>query len=142
MRSGNCYEKSFQFLLAHKEEGWTLVHGIATHRPTGKQMGHAWVEREDVCYDAEKDIEILKPVFYALGDIVYAVRYSEEQAFKLALKHKHYGCWDPLIETAAHYERRKRGKSRSCKKGKEKTRPKEAAVHSHCGLQEVSHHAE
>jgi len=100
---GTCYFDALRFVEEHKD--WTLVHGIPVltgGKHAGEEYGHAWCEKGDMVYDASKKVKIPKVLYYAFGNINYAVRYSFKEAVKMVLKTKVYGAWDEKIKNALH----------------------------------------
>lgn len=98
-REGRCFELAYQAATGDYR-GWTLVHGIARlteGHQKGQKFGHAWLEKDNICYDVVKELTIEKETYYNVGQIDYTVKYSFQEAMKMALKYEHYGPWDQKI---------------------------------------------
>jgi len=108
---GKCYEMSGKVFMDHSmgfgsplrdvlSQGFqvVLVHGLPTLQvePFIK-YGHAWLEiGESLVYDAERDLVILKHLFYEGGEIdpEECFRYDFETFRKRLNRFKHWGPWD------------------------------------------------
>lgn len=100
---GDCYKNSFDYVT--KNRGWVLVHGIPLGTggsAEGLRYGHAWVECDGVVYDPTVDVVLPKIIYYALGNIEYAVEYTVQQALDKVLEWEHYGPWDEVVCKAFH----------------------------------------
>ena len=98
----NCYTASFH--LTHDDATWTLVHGIVTGSGPieGVRYGHAWVERDGMAHDPVAGVTAPALLYRAAGRASDIQQYTQAEARFLALKHKHYGPWCPVIAAAAH----------------------------------------
>ena len=98
-RGGNCYEASFHLLLENQD--MTLVHGIVTGRGAiaGIEFGHAWCERDGLCYDYANNRPKIIPqeIYYDAGKITTTRKYSYREALAEALRTEHYGPWDSSV---------------------------------------------
>lgn len=98
--TGNCYYSNGMLMLGPgKYSKWTLVHGRPTLQiPPYVEFGHAWLESPDgqMVYDAERDFEIPKFLYYAVGNIDEndCFKYSRNEARKKMLEFGHYGPWE------------------------------------------------
>ena len=89
-RQGRCYELAGKAML--KREGWKLAHGTVRGRE-GERIGHAWLERDDMVYDAVLDREIDELSYLARFHAERQAIYSQEEAAVTMLQHKHWGPW-------------------------------------------------
>lgn len=103
---GECYRNAF--LWAEEHPGWDIVHGIVWNPAIQAEMGHAWNEKDDFVYDPSADMMVPREVYYALGRISYAKRYTMIEAAIQAVKERSYGAWDTKVMASRHAKRAKR----------------------------------
>ena len=111
MARGKCYEQAFCYLINWATPGMVLCHGIARQdKPPRLYFGHAWLETGKRVIDVATGTpqRAWHATYYREGQIdpALVVRYAAEDARRLALHHRHYGPWDPLIAAAAHHRKR------------------------------------
>ena len=112
---GNCYEDALVALLdgykpgsdPFRGETCVLVHGLPTLRSgehAGEEYGHAWLECNtlNLVYDASVKKYIPRDMYYDLGNIKHTVKYTVEDAMRLAHETGHSGSWDEKIRGALH----------------------------------------
>jgi len=93
-RQGRCYELAFHFIK--REEEGLLVHGRVFSGPTPRWVNHAWVETETgFVYEPVYHRFYRKDDFFKAFHAKEDARYSWTDAAALALKHKHFGPWQP-----------------------------------------------
>lgn len=114
---GKCYQNTLQALMAGKYEAEgitvTLCHGYphlakadGAH-PAGTLYGHAWLELEvngiALCADALTGMVVDAAQFYEVGrvDPATVARYSKEEAWEAAKRHRHTGPWHEVPLEAA-----------------------------------------
>jgi predicted ABC-type ATPase len=106
---GDCYDSAWnrtvygedaQALAKMMRKEVKLCHGYPTHPPTGKKMGHAWVEVGDLVMD--HDMALPKRTYYAVGQIdpTTVTKYTAKQAMEQALKKGTYGPFEERIPGA------------------------------------------
>lgn len=114
---GKCYEKSLQVLITGTfdtpDAPCVLCHGYprltkgSGEHPAGTLYGHAWLEgqRGDVtlCIDTTTMTHCPKDLYYAVGriDPELVRRYTKEEAWGEAKKHRHNGPWHSIPHGAA-----------------------------------------
>lgn len=108
---GDCYRAAFRLL--RRWPGAVLVHGFPrlTRGPfSGRRYGHAWIEVGDqLVVEPDHGLVVLRAVYYDTGAIVerYCLRYSAEEAERLASSTGRYGPWvepDDLDEDPLFWE--------------------------------------
>lgn len=116
-KPGKCYENTLQVLMAGKYEAdgvtVTLCHGYprltkadGTY-PAGTLYGHAWLELEvndlTLCADVLTGQTVFADQFYHVGrvDPATVARYSKEEAWETAKRHRHTGPWHEVPAEAA-----------------------------------------
>jgi len=101
-KGGDCYKAAADYVIDHAfrsngKKGLVLVHGEVTGQGAidGVQYGHAWVEDGSTAIDVSngRNINMPKPLYYAIGRIGKTIRYTPEQMREKILKHKHFGPW-------------------------------------------------
>lgn len=106
-KGGNCYEVAGRYVLDQQfsenlKRDLILVHGEVTGQGaiSGIKYGHAWVEQGDTVIDKSnnRDLQIPKLAYYALGNITRTVRYTPEEMRKKVLEFGHWGPWDLQTE--------------------------------------------
>ncbi len=96
-RHGRCYELAFRYLLFDERYsvGWRLVHGETVGPFDKGRMGHAWLESDEMVYDAVLDV--MKPIleferrYAAIRDRSYS---KEEAAQRSLASDNSYGPWE------------------------------------------------
>ena len=101
MKKGNCFQNAGNAIIEYGNN-FVLVHGLPTGTGglvEGRQFAHAWIENPDSgnVYDTEADLIIPIELYYAIGQIEYAVKYDYQSAQKMMLKTGNYGPWDDAI---------------------------------------------
>jgi len=104
-RTGNCFEDAAKRQFNDRfirDTAWTLVHGLPLGtggNADGLRYPHAWLERDDIVWDPNADMEVPKFLYYWAGNIEFTVEYDGAKAGAEILFHEHYGPWaDELIE--------------------------------------------
>jgi hypothetical protein len=93
-RDHRCYELSVRGIL--NDGSWKLVHGTTKGRMRDGnvgRIGHAWLERDDVCYDAVDDAEFDRVTYYATNEAVAEAVYTRVQALEKAVLTGRCGPW-------------------------------------------------
>ena len=97
----NCFVVAAQYVLHESRDGNTdliLVHGVVTGQGAikGLRYIHAWVEDGDTVIDKSngKNIKMPRFLYYALGNIGKAFKYTPQKVKEGMLKYSHYGPWD------------------------------------------------
>ena len=104
-KPGNCYENAALTLLDNDDLGAVLVHGICVGRGAieGVVHGHAWVECEGFVWDPSYQIAAMpRDLYYALGQIEYAVVYGRAQMVDNLRRLRTFGPWDEKIAATVH----------------------------------------
>ena len=98
-RSGRCYELCFRGQMQARD--WVLVHGTVLDRHItighehAARIGHAWLERDGIIYDAVHDQFLDWRAYEAAWSAVAARRFSLEEADREALRWGVYGPFEP-----------------------------------------------
>jgi hypothetical protein len=95
-RTGNCYEASMDKLISMRDATAFLVHGMPMGQGKIAQYGrypHAWLELGDMVYESRIDDWIPTALYYELGQIEFAVRYSMIDMLKNVNEIGTYGPW-------------------------------------------------
>ena len=90
-RTGRCYELSFATILDNPD--WLLVHGSVNGRY--ERIGHAWLEKDGMIYDAVLNERMPKDVYFEKYDVENCLTCANLEAAKLVLSTGHYGPWTP-----------------------------------------------
>jgi hypothetical protein len=93
-RIGRCFELSFSYVLAEKNEAYLLVHAFCSARLIG--AGHAWVENKKTgeVYDLVRNEIYPKEDYYKITMPMDINRYTFKEAAKKAVETDHSGPWD------------------------------------------------
>ena len=106
--TGDCYRAAFEELRRHMPGELKLAHGtcIGRGKIEGIAFGHAWLECGPVVFEVSNGNKrvLLKEPYYTVGACRNVTLYDLEEAIVAALKHKHYGPWDPETKKVAHRE--------------------------------------
>jgi hypothetical protein len=95
-RTGNCYEASFNKLLALGDRDVFMVHGMPHGQGKIAQYGHyphAWLELGDLCWESRIEEWMPKALYYSLGQISFAVRYSMRDTLAMINERETFGPW-------------------------------------------------
>lgn len=98
IRTGNCFEDSLNKQLA--EQSWVLVHGIVLGQGSiaaGLRYPHAWLERNGLCWDPNKNVVHFKHHYYALGHIKWTRKYPIKKTGRMIIKYRTSGPWHPTL---------------------------------------------
>lgn len=87
---GRCYEIAYLTLLANPE--WQLIHG-KIRGPSGAMISYAWLEFDEMVYDAGLDTEMTVRDFAEQYSASSTSIYSAQEATRAAMKSGHYGPW-------------------------------------------------
>lgn len=105
MKKGNCFENAYKAIMdiescghnLHLIDGWKVAHGIVKGTAgvvLGQRYSHAWIETDDLVYNAETGNLFLRDLFYRFGSIKEVFRYTKAEVLEMILEHEHYGPWE------------------------------------------------